>query len=363
MSSSWTPLPHSRGMGSHLRDCLQGTIFVLCLFALSACGQSSPEDTSASAANSSTGPGIPAISAPPVSGERPAPLGTTGTPKSADGLPVLQPRGVNASQLFAQKLSEPDDRMNRLETAVQELRNDFDAMAPSIVRLVSVEKDIQELVSQLETLVSGEPSVPPMEASMLEDTAPYDAGTDTPNSVPAPAGEDGADGAPLPLNSEQANAEEATPAEESPQAAASSAPPPAPTQQTEPAKPPAVADAGGAHVTAIRIGEHPGKTRIVLDMDAKASFTADLDNGEKILVVELPNAQWSAADHKSFSSSPLLTAYDVSASNNGKGSILILKLKGPASILYKDTMAADSGTGQKIVIDIGQGNGGNVPTQ
>lgn len=116
-------------------------------------------------------------------------------------------------------------------------------------------------------------------------------------------------------------------------------------------------------MNAVRIGEHPGKTRIVLDLNAKADFTADLDNAEKILVVELPGAQWNASAHQSFSDSPLLSAYDVNPSNGGKGSILILKLKGPATILYKAAMAADTGTGQKIVIDIGQGTGGSVSTQ
>jgi hypothetical protein len=255
--------------------------------------------------------------------------------------------------------------MDRLENAVQELRNDFDTMAPSIVKLVAVEKDIQELVSQLETLVSGENSVPALEAEALDDPS---------YSAPGPAAMGGADAAPVPLQNEPViDRAPAVP----PTAAATPVPSPLPATTTAQAPPaplvptpaPAAAQpvpapvAGAPAVTAIRIGEHPGKTRIVLDLSAKTDFTADLDNAEKILVIELPNAGWSAAMQKAFSSSPLLISYDVTAANGGKGSLLALKLKADASILYKDSMPADSGSGHKIVIDIGAGAGSAVSTQ
>ena len=98
-------------------------------------------------------------------------------------------------------------------------------------------------------------------------------------------------------------------------------------------------------------------------MSAKSAYTADLDNAEKILVVELPSAGWTAAAHKTFSASPLLNAYDVSPSTSGKGSLLILKLKSDASILYKGDMPGDNGAGHKIVIDIGKPGAAGALTQ
>ncbi len=347
---------------------MQSVSCALCVLLLAGCGQSStPAPGAGTTVNSDT---VTAAAAPPGAGDRPAALGTTGAPKDANGLPVLAPRGVNASQLFAQKLSDPDDRMARLENAVQEMRNDFDAMAPSIVRLVAVEKDIQELVGQLETLVATAPPAPVESQGLMPDD------TEFPVSAPA-GGETGADGAPLPLSSELPATAEETAASQSPASPAPSQTAPAPAQapaavaapQTPPpavsASPPAPATtaAAGITVSAIRVGEHPGKTRIVLDVTGKADFSADLDNGEKILVVELPGAGWNAVKKDSFATSPLLASYEVNPGNGGKGSLLVIKLKADAALLYKGTMPADSGKGVKIVIDLGKAAGSAVPTQ
>lgn len=369
MSSSWTPQPRSRGVVMHSRYGMQSAVIALCVLLLAGCGQSSTPSATPVAGETA------AVSAPPGADNRPAPLGSTGTAKDANGLPVLAPRGVNASQLFAQKLSDPDDRIDRLETAVQEMRNDFDAMAPSIVRLVAVEKDIQELVTQLETLVAGD-AVAPVESQGIMPLDP-EIPTESPIAATHPAGvQSGADGAPLPLSDElpvmaegsDMAANPATPAPLPPATApavpATSAPPAAPTPVPAPAaqSPPPAPAAAGISVTALRTGEHPGKTRIVLDLSGKTEFTADLDNAEKILVVDLPGAAWSAATKKTFDASSRLASYEVNPGANGKGSLLVIKLRSDTAILYKGVMPADSGAGSKIVIDIGPGASASVPT-
>jgi hypothetical protein len=48
-------------------------------------------------------------------------------------------------------MSDEADRLDRLENAVQELRNDFDTITPAITRLVAIEGDIQKLITQLDT--------------------------------------------------------------------------------------------------------------------------------------------------------------------------------------------------------------------
>lgn len=359
MSSSWTPHPLFRGVVSHCRQSMQSAAFALCVLLLAACGQSSGSSSSSSETS--------VAAAPPGATNRPAPLGTTGAAKDANGLPVLAPRGVNAGQLFAEKLSNTDDRMVRLENAVQEMRNDFDAMAPAIVRLVAVEKDIQELVTQLEGIVgSGSQPAPAVESQPL-------ATHDPSFPVPPPAGDNGADGAPLPLSNElpvmaeeMAQAESPAQPVSSPPAPAATSPPatPAPAPAAAPAPAPAPTKAAaGSSVTAIRFGEHPGKTRIVLDLSAATTYNADLDNGEKILVIDLPGASWGTAMEKTLSGSPFIASYKVNPGANGTGSLLVIKLKADAALLYKGVMKADSGTGSKIVIDIGKAPGSAVSTQ
>jgi N-acetylmuramoyl-L-alanine amidase len=110
----------------------------------------------------------------------------------------------------------------------------------------------------------------------------------------------------------------------------------------------------GPAVLDMRVGEHPGKTRIVLDVRGKTSFTSDLDRSENILLVELPEAAWNAQAQKSFSASPLISSYRVEPMGD-KGTLLVIQLKAGATISYKGTINNPDG-GQRIVIDIASAN-------
>lgn len=99
----------------------------------------------------------PFSSAPPGSTDRPLEPGQSGAQYLPNGLPVLPARGINAELLFAEKISDTDDRFRRLENAVTDLRRELNAAMPAIVRLSAVEQDMQELLGQLQTLVEGGP--------------------------------------------------------------------------------------------------------------------------------------------------------------------------------------------------------------
>lgn len=359
------------------------------------------------------------MAAPPgADGRVPAP-GTTGAPKTKDGLPALQPpMGLNNKSLFENPIDDPNERMRRLENAVQELRNDFDTMSPSIVRLVAVEKDLQDLIKQLQSVVSDTPA--PITEEEL--TAPVTASTPTPDPIPPPESAQGApppdepetgtpetlppvapppaksvsaplppaasapaqkaedllnaplsdsgsgalkpldsaDGAPTPLSPTMTPAETDAPAPASDPALESFAKPPAQTAaQTAAAPQTAKAPAKtGASVTALRVGEHPGKTRLVFDIagdkGAKIAYTLDLDNGEKILVIEIPAAAWSAPATRSFPGAPLIASYKTDSAAGG-GTLLILQLKAPAKIIYEGYMPGTSGQGGRLIIDLARG--------
>lgn len=351
MSRFWTPLPHFRGKNAFLERTSLISLGLLCALLLPACGESTPRGYGGGPSSSASDTLQP-ITAPPRADESPPLPGTTGTPKTADGLPVLQAKGNN-TQLFSQKLSSEVSRLDRLENAVQELRNDFDAMSPAIVRLVAIEKDIQNLISQLEVLTGDAPSAPvdPIDSAMLDDERSI-----APLEAPIPPPPDPKDVVvepfPVPAHPQQ------TPSAQEPAAApAVSAPPvmetasaPPPPAAKEPAAAPPVLAGDGPAVTAMRVGEHPGKIRIVLDMRGKTAFTADLDNAEKILVVELPKAAWSAESQKSFPGNPLLSSYRTEATADG-GTMLILQLKSASSIGYKASID-NPGGGSRIVIDL-----------
>lgn len=245
-------------------------------------------------------------------------------------------------------MSDEADRLERLENAVQELRNDFDSMAPAIVRLVSIEGDIQALIKQLEVLngdagaVSAE-QIPVMEESALNQTTIPAQSLDAP--VPPlniTADEETQTGAldPPPV-------QEPIPAPYMPPLA----PAPVVVATPPPAAPPVTPRNSGTSVLAVRVGEHPGKIRIVLDVSGKSpAFTADLDNNEKILVVELPETGWTAEAQKAFTGNPLLSLYRIEKLGEN-GTMMILQLKGTSSIGYKAASNNPDGT-SKVVIDL-----------
>lgn len=349
MSRVWTPMPYFCGGRAYSSVFKVGILAMLSAVLLSGCGESTPSGYNGSASSDTLKP----VAAPPGAEDQPPLPGTTGTQKTADGLPVLSAKGANTA-LFSTKMSSEVDRLDRLENAVQELRNDFDAMAPAIVRLVSIEKDLQNLIGQLDMLTNGAAAapVPAIEESNLDVMTPPQ-----PVDAPMPPTETAAPLAdPVPPAPQSADPATLVPAQEPvapPVTAAAPASPPAAVAVPTPSAPQQAAPAAsGVNVSAIRIGEHPDKIRIVLDLTGKTGFRADLDNGEKILVVELDNAGWAAAAQKTFApSDPLFSSYKTEKMGDN-GTMLIVQLKKTSSIAYKSAVGdAAAGTG-KIIIDL-----------
>lgn len=108
-----------------------------------------------------------------------------------------------------------------------------------------------------------------------------------------------------------------------------------------------------AVVTGVRVGKHSDKVRVVFDVTKDTNFTVDLDNGENILVVEMPNALWKMpVNQESFGRMPIVKSYKVDSFNNGQGNIFVLQLKQPTKILLQQKFPALSGGGKRVVIDL-----------
>ena len=165
MSFQWTVRPGSPGVPLFTGMRRQSVLVLLCAFLLSAplagCGPiQSPFDRDSNvpeaAATAEDAVIEPLLGPPPGSEERPPKPGEIGTVFTPDGLPALPPRGVNVEELFAANIRDTDERFDRLENAVTEIRREFNAVMPAIVRLVAIEEDIQELVQQLQLLLQEE---------------------------------------------------------------------------------------------------------------------------------------------------------------------------------------------------------------
>ncbi len=104
-------------------------------------------------------------------------------------------------------------------------------------------------------------------------------------------------------------------------------------------------------VTGVRTGEHPGKTRLVLDLSAPGKFSFDIDNNEKLMTVTLDGLAWAAPETKSFSGDKLLKSYSITKASGG--TTLVLELKAPVKPLASGAIGPEPGSGHRIFFDLG----------
>lgn len=385
-SSFWASTLGVSGTNLWLSKFTRQTLILSACFVMSAplsgCGGDRPQTTAESPASAATNPedggAIAPLtgSTPPDAEVRPLKPGQSGRPLGPDGLPQLQAKGINYEQLFTERLENEDKRFDRVETAVLELRRDFESVLPSMMRLVAIEGDIKNLVGQLETLLENEPMPAPMipvepvstnpVPPMIEDLAPE------PSHAPAPREK----AATPPVNEPtETMAEklaapqvaEAAPTAITPVAAAPppepEVPEPAPTVSPQATPPPAPTPApapaasatpvvAGEGVSALRFGVDGDKTRIVFDVGAPVTYKKDLDNGENLLVIELPNLSWKAATAGTPPASALVQSWSAQPMDGG-GTRVVMILKKPVTVSYEATLKPEtSSPHHRLVLDL-----------
>lgn len=244
---------------------------------------------------------------------------------SGTNLSVFKPmKGINLDAMFNERIKDSDKRFERVESAVLDLRKEFEAFKPSIVRLTAVEADIQNLVKELDVLLQETP-IPQHPVDLTNG-----AGGDL-NVGQLDLGEG--------LNAEDAHTTPKPPPAV-PTPTVQKAKTKVPTPKKQPPKPKTHYDYIAAQN--LRIGEHSGKVRIVIDSNKKTGFSVDLDNDEKLIIVEMPDAKWVGSKSKSFAHGKLVKSMEVEEINGGKGSMIILSLKKGTSILKQSQLKPDS---------------------
>lgn len=263
------------------------------------------------------------IALPPAFKNQPLKPGQTNTQYMPNGLPALKPmKGINADTLFTENIKNTGARFNRVENAVADLRKEFEVYKPSIVRLVAVESDIQNLIKELEVLLQETPANQPPQI-LVDPSEPQLQVTQlTPQHITSPEPQEIAQ---IPRHIEKKE------------------PPEKPPKKTPPPKmmPPPTHD--GIVALNLRVGEHADKSRIVIDTNQKTDFSIDLDNNERLIIIELPQARWIDGNSKTFENSKLLESYSISPLNGGKGSMIVLSLRKETKILQRKRLSPDNG--------------------
>lgn len=230
--------------------------------------------------------------------------------------------GLNLETYFAGNISDTNGRLERLEGAVGAMHKDLKILAPAMQRLALIENDLQDLITQLEAVLQEEAS--PQRQTNQATTPPVSMAPPT----------------------------QATPIQVSPAPAVT---PPAVTAPPTPiqATPPVASSATGSQrVTGLRFGGSGGKTRIVFDADKPVTYTKDLDNGESLLVIEMPDTSWSAAPQGKGPAASVIDSWTAQPTGSG-GSRIVMVLKKPVTIAYEGKVGPESDNPHhRLVLDL-----------
>ncbi len=214
-----------------------------------------------------------------------------------------------AEQEAARGNGDTEARLRALEGQVSDLRKEFNSMLPAIRALIA-EKDQSAKMAASAAVAAAAPKAAAEVAPVAEKKA---------KEAPV-ASSKGAKGA-------AAAAEEVAASE------------------------PAAGAVGGA-VSDLRVGVHPDKTRIVFDLGGPVKASQDLDNEEKLLIVDLPGMLWKGATQKNLSQDSLLSSWTAQPSSDGKGSTVAFQLRKSAKILSSTQLKPSEGKGYRLVIDL-----------
>lgn len=268
---------------------------------------------------------------PGLSVDVPNPMGTP------DGM--SEARGLNV-RLFDTAVSD-DERFERLEGAVQKLRDDFDSVAPAINRLIAIEREIQGLVDQLEVLVGNEngmdsSSVPPIPTSLVEEETIDPVVPNIPDPLPP---------------------QDITPPSE--EAMAQDVAAPSPTMQAQPQQQPQAqqpqpttpAFASTLRIEKIRAANHAKMSRIVIELAQAPKYSAVI-TPENTLMITFDGAQINA-DFEDKGAGSSLVSGTSSVAPSDSGYVLSIPLKRASRIVSQGVLKPDGAvTTHRLYFDL-----------
>lgn len=311
---------------------LQLLMLSISVSALAACGSSAGNGTAKTAAPM-----------PPIA-EMDAAMNDTAPPPAplplsqSDTLTPAMPAATAPAAIAPNASIET--RMEKLEQSVNSLRSDYNRIMPAFASLNTTNERIQVLLDEIEgenKLTPAKTSVSTIAPAKLPATPPVTTTTATTTTITTP----GAVSTPPDETPVETKVTETTVTETKPLV----------TETTE-----TTSAAIAGTVTAVRIGEHGTKTRIVFDLTTKTKpdFKYDLDNAEKVLLVDMPASTWTAAEGGK-PNSPMIAGW-TSSKGAGGGSNIAIQLKKDARILSTEYLKAEGKDPARLVLDIAPAN-------
>lgn len=239
-------------------------------------------------------------------------------------------KGVKVDHLFSENLSSVEDRTGRLEGVVTDIYRELETLKPAIVRLVAIEKDIQDLVEML----SEEAAVPEQAPDLTEaNIEPVQEDVLAENEI-------------ITTDAPTQPAEEVVLEQQDVKNIAS-----AEVKSPEPAQVKAPQMFSG-QLRNIRVGEHSDFLRIVIDLEKSTEFSLDLDQDEQLLSLVLPSLDHPELSQQAVKATNMIDHYILIASAKGSGSNIIFALNEALSVKKKVGYLDSETNLYKIVIDL-----------
>lgn len=266
--------------------------------------------------------------------------------QKGDSEALVVPKGTERGNVRrVSSLVDPLARIERLETALNDIRNSMEKMMPAITRLANIEVELQRMIA------GGSPAA-------LANISPA-AGQDSRGDFRKVSRQ---------ALIEEYRRESATNGHNKGTAGnqyAASVP-----QSVTPTAPQPVVSAAetyeatanrdrqqfDSHVQRFRVGTYPDKTRFVLDTSGQPDFVYALRDNGRLLMVDLPGTGWDT--ERFFTEtvpSSLIASYTVQKiGKDGAGTRLLVKLKEPARVLWAETLppAGDGQQDHRVVFDL-----------
>ncbi len=129
------------------------------------------------------------------------------------------------------------------------------------------------------------------------------------------------------------------------------------TRQTADSGRPAPGSSGGGYAVAVkrvRIGEHPDKVRLVLDLSGPVTYGISRSADGSYIYIDIKDTAWDAIAHWRAIKTPVIENFETKALSEG-GSRLILKGRGHIFVKNSAILNPASGKGYRLFIDVHAG--------
>lgn len=330
---------------THLPAFIKRHVYILMCLLVTTCGPTDPKTEKPISASSTIADPANAQASAQNLTIPPDLLSGGGGENASNGLDDLKGmKGVKVDQLFSENISDEGRRIDRLENVVTDLYREMETIKPSIIRLVAIEKDMQDLITMMgeQSQVPAQPPELSDEASVAadeveaaqEDVVDNRAPEQSDSNVPVKEADDVAqadDGAQGPQN--QPAIDSGNIAENTEEKAAISL-----------ADRPALKD--------IRVGEHSEYTRIVLEVGTDVDFQASFDSNQNVLTIVLSalfsNQMVPDKDIKN----DLIKDYSIKTQESDRKTVLAFTLSKSIKILKTMGYYDESTSFFKIIIDV-----------